>query len=347
MTIPRYLVRSCVRLVPLAVILLAGHAAGQALPGHQRTQEIPLKSGWNAVFLEVEPADSTPAKVFAGLPVDRVATLFESPVANEFVTDPGVNLFKGGGWAVWYAPGLPEAFLKSLDAIQGGRAYLIHARQACRWQPVGRSMDSAPRWRSDAFNFVGFPVKSPGGPTFAEFFAGSKAHRGQIIYRLVDGRWKKVLQSSAESMLSGEAFWIYCKGGSDYQGPLRVETGTRAGILLGGGPGKLVLRNESTHPLAAVVEQVPGNSPPPPLSFLIRILGDPADPVTQSAVRMPAGAWQQALPPIETGAAFALPLECRRLEMSQPDQSSLLKITTDIGTVSWVSVHAYRDDLGN
>ena len=120
----------------MAIILAAcgqGIAAEQSV-GHRRTQELALSAGWNAVFLEVEPLDDSPAKVFAGLPVDKVATLFGHPASNQFVTDPGVDLFKATGWGVWYAPGLPEAFLKSLGAINGNRAYLVHATAACQWR---------------------------------------------------------------------------------------------------------------------------------------------------------------------------------------------------------------------
>ncbi len=38
--------------------------------GHQRVQEIALSAGWNAVYLAVQPVESAPEKVFAGLPVD-------------------------------------------------------------------------------------------------------------------------------------------------------------------------------------------------------------------------------------------------------------------------------------
>lgn len=86
--------------------------------GHRRIQEVSLTKGWNAVFLEVEPLDASPERIFAGLPVDRVATWYGGPVSNQFVTDPGVDLFKSKGWSVWYAPKLPEAFLKSLDSIE-------------------------------------------------------------------------------------------------------------------------------------------------------------------------------------------------------------------------------------
>lgn len=329
----------------IGTVISLGVLPASAGSGHQRVQEIPLKAGWNAVFLEVEPVDPAPAKVFAGLPVDKVATLFQSPVTNQFVTDPGVELFKGQGWGVWYAPGTPEAFLKSLDAINGNRAYLVHAKSACQWRACGDALMPATVWRADAYNFTGFSVRSPGGPTFAQFFAGSKAHKDQAIYRLVDGRWKKVLQPSAESMKSGEAFWAYCKGPSDFQGPLRVETDTRRGLVLGASGGRLVLRNACPHPLTPEVRHLAAEGPPLPLSILVRSFGDPAAPIRSIPAEMPAGPWEQAMPPLETGGSVAIPFECRGGAMSRSRQASLLKITTDLGTETWIPVVGFRGDL--
>jgi hypothetical protein len=329
----------------IGIAMILAVLPARAGSGHHRVQDIPLKAGWNAVFLEVEPSDAAPAKVFAGLPVDKVATLFQSPVTNQFVTDPGVELFKGQGWGVWYAPGTPEAFLKSLDAINGNRAYLIHAKSACQWRAVGDALPPAVLWRADAFNFVGFPVSPTGGPTFDQFFAGSKAHKGQAIYRLVDGRWKKVLQASAEAMRSGEAFWTFCKGPSDYQGPIRIETDTRSGLILGANGSRIVLRNESPHPLTPEVHHLAGDGPALPLSIMIRSFGDPAAPIRSVPAEMPAGPWQQPLPPLEIGGSMAVPFECRAGAMSRPRQTSLLKVTTDLGTEAWVPVVGFRDDL--
>jgi hypothetical protein len=338
---------ACRRFAVMASLLamaLCGHAQEEGA-GHKRTQEITLKTGWNAVYLEVQPIDPSPAKVFSGLPVDKVATLFESPATNQFVTNPGVDLFEGRGWGVWYAPSQPEAFLKSLDAIDGNRGYLVHATKDCQWRAAGQVKGGALKWQPDAFNFVGFSMASSGGPTFAQFFAGSKAHRGQKIYRLVDGRWKLVAASGAEAMRGGEAFWIYCNGSSDYQGPLRVETALSQGLQLGRGSAKVILRNDCPHPLASTVEHVVGDGPPVPLSILVRAYGNPSAPVTPVAANMPSGAWSQALPSLEIGAALAIPMECRNGEMTRARQGSLLKITSDLGSETWVPVTGYRSDL--
>jgi hypothetical protein len=332
----------------LPSILVAGSVclhAEDEFPGHQRSQEIQLHKGWNAVYLEVDPANDAPATVFSGVPVDKVATLFKNPDNQQFVTDPSIDLSTAQGWGVWYAPELPEAFLKSLDAIDGNRAYLIHAKSDCQWRPTGRVTGDAVTWQPDAFNFTGFPVAAVGGPTFAQFFAGSKAHKNQTIYRLVNGRWKQVLQPTAETMRSGEAFWIYCKGSSDYQGPLRVET-SGFGLALGQGPANLTLRNEAPHPLTPTIQHVPGDASPLPLSILIKTYGDPNAPVKTVPANLPAAAWQQALPALEIAGAIEIPFECRSGELLRPLQGSLLKITTDLGTETWVPVTGRRDDLG-
>jgi hypothetical protein len=313
--------------------------------GLLRTQELVLSAGWNAVFLEVEPKDPDPAGVFAGVPVDKVARLFNAPASNQFVTDPGVDLFKAGGWGVWYASQLPEAFLKSLDRIEGNVPYLVHATKAFQWRVTGGVRLARNDWKADAYNLVGFPVRSAGGPTFGEFFAGSPAHLGQPIYRMVNGRWKKVLSPNAETMRSGEAFWIYCAGPSDFSGPLRVETASLQGLLLGRGGVELVLRNECPHPLTPELHHLAGGAAPVPLSILVRRYGDPAAPVESVAVAMSNGAWRQPMPPLEANASIAVPFECRAAAMGRPCQTSLLKITTDIGTETWVPVMSFRDDL--
>jgi hypothetical protein len=278
--------------------------------------------------------------------VDKVASLFRNPAGKQFVTDPGVDLFKAAGWGVWFAPGLPEAFLKSLDAIDGNRAYLVHATRGCEWRARGRVRTLRTDWQPDAYNLVGFPVRAPGGPTFAQFFAGSKAHRGQPIYRLVGGRWKRVLEPAGETLRSGEAFWIYCEGGSDYQGPLRVETQVSEGLMLGGSGAEVILRNECPHPLTPGLEHVTGGASGVPLSVLVRVIGDPGAPVKPVGVRMPSGGWKQPMPPLEISGSIAIPFECRAAEMGLPRLGSLLKITTDLGTVTWLPVVGYRDDLG-
>lgn len=325
----------------LAVALFATTVRAE----NTRTQTLQLVEGWNAVFLEVYPADSDPAVVFANTPVDIAAALYDSGSSAQFMTDPGADLFHLGGWAVWYSDQRPDAFLKTLYAIYGQQAYLVHAKSSFAWQVTGAVVPPQIRWRPNSFNLVGFSVAAVGGPTFAQFFAGSAALRSQPIYRLTAGSWRKVTVPGAETIRSGEAFWIYCDGASDYQGPLSVKTATMQGVVLGLEPDDLTLWNETDHPITPTVEHVVTGSNPVPLAIAVQVVGDPTAPVKSVAVPKPDGAWTQLLPPLEARASIKVPFQARSADMQSAVQASVLKVSSDLGTEVWVPVFGIREDL--
>jgi len=51
------------------------------------------------------------------------------------------------------------------------------------------------------------------------------------------------------------------------------------------------------------------------------------------------------MPAIEAGQAFRIPFELRIGAMKASRQSSLLKVSTDVGTEIWIPVYGFRDDL--
>ena len=329
----------------LAIFTLLVGLESFALADAVRQQTVQLRAGWNAVFLEVHPEEPDPAKVFAGLPVDIAAT-FSGPLSSaQFMTDPGANLFRLTGWSVWYAGSRPDAFLKTLYAINGQQGYLIHAKQGFVWNVSGTVAPPAIRWQPDAFNFVGFSVDAVAGPTFGRFFAGSAAHNHNRIYRLDNGAWRQVNSPSAEVMRSGEAFWIFSVGASTYQGPLQAETTSRNGVALGTATDSVILRNTTTHPVAVTMEHVVSGPNPVPLSIVVLSVGDTNAPVKSIASPKPDGTWLQAMPAIEAKQAFRIPFELRIGAMKTARQSSLLKFTTDVGTEIWIPVYGFRNDL--
>lgn len=321
-------------------------AAGDDLKP-RRTQSITLTKGWNSIFLEVHPPDSDPETVFGSKPIDRVATLFQSPTRPDFVSNPEVPLSIDNSWAVWYSADLPERFLSSLDGIPGHQPYLVHAREACILEVEGEVALEEIRWVPDAFNLVGFGVVEHGAPTFAEFFAGSPAHAGRKIYRMSGGNWRQVLHPTSETMRSGEAFWVFCEGPSTFQGPLGLEIIGGSSLVLGKGAGTVNLRNAAPHPLSARIEHLAAQGPPVPLSVMVRTIGDPAAPVQNAPLAMPPGPWTEDLPQLQPGNGWALPLACRMPDMVTGRQCSLLKVTSDLGTCRWIPITGYRDDLAN
>ena len=309
------------------------------------TQTLALNPGWNAVYFEVDPAEPAPARVFDGLPVDAVATHDAVPVGGQFVKDPGANLALAQGWAVWYAPSRPDAFLSNLYEMQGAKAYLIHATTNATLVLAGDVPPALTTWKPDAFNFVGFPLQSPGAPTFAQFFAGSPAHNPGRIYRLAEGKWRQVMNPAAESMRAGEAFWIYCKGASDYTGPVQVSPPSPFGVILSQrGGSEIVFRNRAPHPVALRLVHTADPDAPVPISVDIEVLDEAAGGMRALSLHLPAGDWEQPLPALKAGQAIRIPLKLRSQDVTPGERRSLITVLTDLGTKTLVPVTATRDD---
>src|ERR1051325_604918 len=275
------------------ICLSARNVWGSEGGQNQRTQTLQLHRGWNAVFLEVYPDETKPATLFAQTPVDIVAAFFAPGSSAQFMTQPGADLFSQAGWGVWYAVNRPDAFLKTLHAIYGQQGYLIHAKSDYTWTVTGAVVPAQTKWQPNAYNFVGFSVHPVAAPTFAQFFSGAAPLRHNKIYRLVNDTWRRVSDASAETMRSGEAVWVYCDGATTYQGPWRVETTTRLGLVLGHEADSITLRNDTANPLTPTVEHVVASGPPVPLSLVVQATSLTNTMVQPVSVARPAGAWTQ------------------------------------------------------
>lgn len=304
-----------------------------------RTQTISLHKGWNSIELQVTPVDGAPADVFAGTPVTIVATYFGSTTSAQYIQNPTSTQWKKEGWGVWYAPGRADAFLSTLNAISGNRAYLIFATSDFTLNVTGQVTFAKIHWKSDAFNLVGFSLDTIAPPTFDKFFAGSSAHRPCRIYQLVNDQWVLVANPVGTTMQSGVAYWIYCKGGSDYQGPLAVTLPTGR-LALSGSPAQVSmgLANNAADPVNITVQTVATDGGLP-LSYVIR--GVTTAKISDLLFDLPA---TYALPTLEAGQTTGLYLQLRRDQMTSATQSALLKISTDSGVQMWVPITGSRDD---
>jgi hypothetical protein len=187
------------------------------------TQAFELKAGWTAIFLEVAPDPREIKVLFQGLPVDSVWTWNPKISSIEFIQNPSEDLVKQPAWLRYFPDSRPEAFLTNLFILQANRAYLVKMSAAATLTVTGQPALPKINWVPNSFNFVGFHVdESP--PTFETFFAPSEAHAGQAIYQLNDdgNAWEWV-DATITPIQSGEAYWVYCEGGSDYRGPLDIE----------------------------------------------------------------------------------------------------------------------------
>lgn len=326
---------------PFLAVLGAGMALTMARADARREQTIPIRTGWNAVFLEVQPDASKPSELFAGLPVETVACFFPARRDAQYLRNPGDAPWREEGWAVWHAPSRPEAFLSNLHEIQAPRALLIRASADFLWKVTGAARATVIGWHPNTCTLTGLPVDSALVPTFAQFFSGSEAHQRLRIFRLQSGVWKLVRDPASERPQSGEAYWIQTDGASDYQGPLRVKL-PASGELdfdVHGGSFSLQFRNESPTSEARVRMETMSSANALPLR---RVLPELA---ASEIVRAPLPSVVD-FPILPAGGSATLRLAPHREAMRGASGTTLLRITDGRGTQLWVPVRARRQLLG-
>jgi len=306
-----------------------------------RTQSISLHKGWNAVYLQVDPTNSKPAACFQGTPVSIAASYIGDSTTVQYVQNPSTNsINKDNGWAVWYSPDRPDAFLTQIFSLNANNAYLLYAKSDCVWSVTGTAVLPAIKWKPNSFTLAGFCLDDVSPPTFSQFFSGSPAHQPCRIYRLVNDQWILLSSPSGTQMSSGEACWIYCNGGSDYQGPLDVKPQDGRGVLIGGvSQSGVLLANKTANPLNVTVASS-ADSAALPLAYVLRAITDTN--VVSAEFDLPA---TYNMPVFDANESRGFWLTLRPERMTATNATTLLKITTDIGTQTWLPVTGNRSAL--
>lgn len=318
--------------VGLVAVLCLGVSLSAGAATH--TQTVALDAGWNAVFLDVTPDVTEPDALFEGMPVDIVATYFPTVTGVQFIADPSEIPWKKPGWAVWYSPDHAEAAFGSLTELVGNRPYLVHTTRAAEWVVSGTAHFHRLVWQPNSFNLVGFPVDAANPPTFAEFFGSSRAHAGARFYKLESGSWRKVTSPATERVRAGAAYWVYCAGRSDYQGPLNVSFGGLDRLDFGAviDVAEVTIRNAGESPADVVLESEPGLPP------LRRVQLD-RETLAYEFEPLPA---QLSLGELPRGGAVDMKLQVRRDAMPQAQSNGLLTIRSTAGALVRLPVSAVR-----
>ncbi len=326
--------------VLMLVAVLAEVLARPVSAATRRAQVLALQPGWNSVFLEVQPIVDLPEEVFRGRPVTVVACPLPGSQAEEFLRTPGDASWRSEHWAVWHAPGRPEAFLSNLHRIQARRAYLVHAMEAFTWRVEGEGRAAEIEWQPNSCTLTGLPVAPEGSLTFAEFFQGSAAHQPLRVLRLEAGEWRTLIDPGAQRVRAGEAYWIETQGASSHQGPIRLRLPARGELDfdLRGTVAELDLKNVSAVPVRVRVETVGGEDALPIRRVFRRERSlEPVRETVTGVVELPE------LPP---GASRALRLEPDRNAMRAVTAETLLRLSDGRGWERWIPVRARREAVG-
>ena len=245
------------------------------------SQSLPLRYGWNAVWLEVSPLNAEGQALTADVVfqsdefvVDRVASPIGQIGTAEFTSNPE-STFNQGGWDVWAMT--PQSGETANIAVRANHAYLVHVSskdgvaaddgEAAGVLGIeGKVLFHRPSWTKGAYNLVGFGVQ--GSPTFASLMAGSGvtvdgplgAAANVQKLNAATGAWEPV--KGTDAVQSGQAYWInvpYTLVGNGWNGPVETDfSGAVSGTWnFGSGPGSLAVLNPDA-PAADPVLMTPG-----------------------------------------------------------------------------------------
>ena len=226
--------------------------------GTDRTQVFVLKPGWNALFLEVQPEQNDVATVLKDIPFTSLWRWSDPRTGPQFISEQSEAKLDVARWQIHLPSTRPESFQNNLAAMFRHEAYLLNlsGTQDVTLTVTGKPGYQRSRWAVDAYTLTGLPIDPDwpnGGPTVLDFFSPSLAHfdtatpnpRG--IHRLQpNGTW--VALGASDRLKSGEAYWIYTKGGSDYLAPVEAEIpgGTEITYTLGGDQKEMAFDFRST-----------------------------------------------------------------------------------------------------
>ncbi len=309
------------------------------------TRSLPLKAGWNAVWLDVTPADTRVQAVTADLPLASIWTHQQRAPTTDFITNPSEPVWKRNEWLVHVPTNRIESLDNNLFHVFGDRAYLIELEADATWTVTGRPSARGAPWAANAWTLRGFPIDDAAPPTFRDYFRASPAHYDSAsgtltpVYRLgAAGEWERVLPS--DLMQAGAAYWVYTSGSSRFNAPLEVDLETSSGQLDFGQAvveKQIVLRNLHAAPVTATIEE---------------ILGPPTTALGHAFPGESSGTAREPLPPllsreITPGGSRGIILAARRAEITGDSYESVLDVRDNAGTRYLIPVLILRAAPGS
>ncbi len=332
------------RLFLWIVIWASGLFAGLPALAQWQQQSIRLNPGWNAVFLEVQPEPAHAEFVFGNLPVETV-WMWNRPTASvQYVEDPKNLAPDDAEWQAYFPPGSPHVRARNLLEVEGGRALLIRMpvnQAAMVWVVTGRPIAPRFQWVPDSYNLVGFPLEVGTAHTFNTLLAGSQAHDAAPVLRLSSGgQWVRV-DTAAERVEPGRAYWVYSKGPSTYRGRLDIAADQGRNIAFEDSMVETSLRlaNNEAAPKRYVLRPVPsathqGSSEPVAGGVTLRYRDFSVDSASKSGAISWIGFTNRLEVTVPSGERMALRFEAQRPPSSGNASAlyqSLIEIADEMG----------------
>jgi hypothetical protein len=254
-------------LVPLAIWL------GSTRPAEAQwqTESIPVKPGWTAIYLHVDPSYTNLDYLIGSDPNNPISEvwLWNPAGTIQYVTSPQQPLTGSSQWLSWVRGGAIGA---TLTGMLPNAAYLVHSLASTNytWKVKGKPTTPLYNWTTSGINLVGFPTR-PGNPPLLDAFLSPvpSFQNSADIYQYVGGALgpanpMSVFAPHTVSVNRGQAFWI--RAGSyfnNYFGPFNVAL-AGSGVVFGDSLSQVNFHLQNTTPSAVTVQVtlLPSDSPP-------------------------------------------------------------------------------------
>ena len=313
--------------------------AANAFANQTITQTIALKQGWNAIYFTVKPDQANPDILFEDTPVDQVLTFFPLHSPVQFIQDPDEVEWKKPGWHLWITKNRNESVLNNLFEIMANQAYIIFCTADHTLTVSGVPALPNFEWQPDSFNLAGFHVDPMAPPTFAQFFENSEAHCNYRIYTLNDNFWKRIDKPDTTAIVSGQAYWIYCMGGSNFQGPVELSLpGSNNNLDFMSAIFELnfEIRNQSSDPISFSLETINNTADAGFVPLSLVTYSDAMNRQYESFISYSPSN------PIESGEKMTIRLAINHKAIVSDEVNCLLKLTDDLGDVFYIPVRAEK-----
>lgn len=237
------------------------------------TQSISLKSGWNAVYLHVDPSHDSLQKLVgadATNPIMEVWLWAPPSSTLQFVQSPQQPV-EGAQWMAWNRNSSESQLL---NRLVGNAAYLVRVGTnvaTYTWNVKGKPLQPSYTWTTTGLNFLGFPTVSANPPTFESFMAQAPDLRQNAeIYQYAGGELgtgnpSRLYALRTTKVSRGQAYWI--RSGTVYNryfAPFELAmTGTH-GVAYGDSLNAVSfrLRNLTASNLTVTVSLLASEAPP-------------------------------------------------------------------------------------
>ncbi|MBL9168988.1 MAG: hypothetical protein JNN07_14705 [Verrucomicrobiales bacterium] len=258
------------------VVWLGAALAGQA---QWLTQNLPLRPGWNAVYLHVDLSHTNLLDLVgrdASNPIQEIWLWNVTPSAAEFLVTPSTPSDSGTEWITWKRS---QAATSKLQRLVGNTAYLVRLANdaaSTTWAIKGKPVPPQYQWTSSGLNFLDLPVIQGQGPTYQAFLSEQPGMLQAEIYRYTTGELGDSnpyrVDPSSETLVRGEAVWIRANGAFNrYFGPFELELPGSKGVEFGDSIGQMRIRVRNVTARTNVVT--------------VQLLNSESAPAGQTAIR--------------------------------------------------------------